>query len=87
MLRSGSKMMRTPIIERAYQLADSGYHASTRGIEAMLYKEGYELVGTHLEGSQIRAALLQRIRAARDPTGRNRKNPSDRGPRKSECPQ
>jgi len=58
---------RLPIIERAYQIADSGAVASTRDLRRLLVKEGYphSQVTGELTGLAIRRSLTTRIAKAR----------------------
>lgn len=47
------------LIERAYELARSGKHATTQSIERALVSEGYEQVAAHFGNSlTLKRALL-----------------------------
>ncbi len=64
--------MRLPILERAYQIADSGTAASTKSLRTVLLAEGYGFgeVAAALHGLAIRRSLKARIHMARS-TGDN----------------
>lgn len=59
---------RPPIIERAYQMADSGEAASTKALRQALRSEGYphSEVAAALTGLAIRRSLTARIARAKD---------------------
>lgn len=56
-------MSRTPLLERAYDLARSGACATVKEIKARLKAEGYEHVNSHLDGVGIRNALRDLCRS------------------------
>jgi hypothetical protein len=53
------------VIERAYQLADSGECKNLTEIRARLHHEGYPHTPGHLDGFAIRKSLADRCKAAR----------------------
>jgi len=55
---------RPTLIERAYDLAASGDHASPSDVKKALSLEGYSNIDiqTHLHGSTISAALMKRCK-------------------------
>jgi len=55
----------TPIVQRAYQLADTGEFAGWYEILLTLRREGYTDVSAHLHGATIRADLNKRCHVAR----------------------
>ena len=57
-------MSPVPVIERAYQLAQSGQSAAIGDIRNTLLAEGYESVEGHLAGFSIRQQLRVVIRGA-----------------------
>lgn len=57
--------MRVGIIERAYQLAQTGDFVTVLELERHLSREGYESVHMHLSGSQIRGQLKAKILEAK----------------------
>jgi hypothetical protein len=54
-----------PIIERAYELAQSGKFAGVREICEHLFAEGYRELDLHFEGAGLRADLARACRRAR----------------------
>ncbi len=60
--------LRSPLVERAYNLAASGKYEKLEDIEKTLKGEGYEAVLQHLMSPTLRRALKARIRA-RPPEG------------------
>jgi hypothetical protein len=57
----------THVIERAYQLADSGECNNLTEIRTRLRREGYRHASGYLDGVAIRKALTERCKAARKP--------------------
>ncbi|NBW08186.1 MAG: hypothetical protein EBR82_09185 [Caulobacteraceae bacterium] len=71
---TGTLLSRPPVVERAYQIADSGVAASTKILRTALVAEGYGFgeVAAALNGLAIRRSLKARIamaRSARDNSG------------------
>jgi hypothetical protein len=56
--------MRLSLIERAFQLADSGTCENISDIERNLTRENYESVLQHLTAPSLRKELASRIRAS-----------------------
>ena len=63
------------IIERAYQIADSGEVSDILHIKTRLNLEGYFEIDAHLDGSTIRRDLKRRIAAAQAPHGKTEVQP------------
>lgn len=59
--------MRTPIIERAYELAATS--TTVNEVRATLRQEGYAQVDAHLSGRSIRAGLKKLMLAPPPPAG------------------
>lgn len=57
-------MQRPSIIERAFELADTGRLHTLEELEKALARESYEAVRDHLSGSSIRAQLKARLRSS-----------------------
>lgn len=57
--------MRSNIIERAYELAQSGEFAATSEIVERLKDEGFESVVAHLSGTSIRRQLRSLLSQSR----------------------
>lgn len=55
--------MRITLIERAYELADSGKYGTIAAVERALNREKYEAVNQHLGSPSLRKVLNIRIRA------------------------
>ena len=55
-------------VERAYELARSGWFTRVDDIRQRLTREGHDAVQQHLSGPTIRRELLQLCRAARSDT-------------------
>jgi len=64
---TGTSLSRPPVLERAYQIADSGVAASTKTLRIALVAEGYGFgeVSAVLNGLAIRRSLKARIAMAR----------------------
>ena len=65
MAKSSGGHPQVPLIERAYQLADSGEFESVLHICYRLHREGYTEISLHFEGSMLRTDLRRRCDRAR----------------------
>jgi hypothetical protein len=57
--------MRVGIIERAYQMAESGQFHNLVDLQRQLGREGYEAVHMHLNGKHTRQQLVHMIAEAK----------------------
>lgn len=57
---------KTPIIERAYQLARSGRYGTILDLKAALRAEGHERIDQHFAGRGLVRALAKLMAEARD---------------------
>lgn len=69
-----TKQSEKPILERLFELAQTGRFASIKEIRTQLKKEGYGTVAIemHLQGGAIRKELNALCRKGRSPEKRNR---------------
>lgn len=57
-------MPRTPILERAFELAQSGEYLTVTGVSHALKREKYSAIQPTLAGAAIRKQLRDLLRAA-----------------------